>query len=78
MSEDEVRTLVHEAVAKHNELLKTLGADRKGSGSFNAWCRANGINRGHASEFMNSKKPPPLGLLDVLGLEWRIHRKDPS
>ena len=45
--------------------------------NLSAWCRENGVNRSHASEFLNGKRPPPSDLLTAMDFEWRIARKRP-
>ena len=44
-------------------------AERRGSSGVNAWCRAVGVNRAHANEFINRKRPPTSDLLAALGIQ---------
>lgn len=61
LTEDEVRALVRLRIKQY--------ATRKSSSGFTAWCQKNGVNKGHASGFMNGKKPPGSDLLDALHLQ---------
>jgi hypothetical protein len=59
---DQVRKILARRIAKTN---------------LSAWCREKGVNRPHASEFVNGKGPPPSDVLAALGFEWRIVRTRP-
>lgn len=50
-------------------------ARNRGSSGFTAWCLKHGVNKGHASDFMNGKKGPGSDLLKALNLEYRIVRR---
>lgn len=61
MTEDDVRQLVRLRMKQHVK-------GRKGSTGFTAFCRAHGVNKAHASNFMNGLKRPGTDLLNALGL----------
>ena len=67
MSEDDVRELVRHRAK--------FFARNKGSTGFTAWCCEAGVNKTHASTFMNGKGSAPTDLLDALGLEYAIVQK---
>lgn len=67
MTEDQVRSLVRKRIAPH--------ARRKGSTGLTAWCKAKGITKSHASEFMRGQRSPTSDLLNALNLEYGIVRK---
>lgn len=67
MTLDQVRNLLLRKAAKH-----TTG--RKGAGIY-GWCKAHGVSRSHATEFVNGERLPTTDLLEALGLEWRVMRK---
>jgi len=69
LTEDDVRQLVRLRSKQH------IGK-RKGSSGFTAFCKAHGVNKGHASEFMNGKRAPCSDLLGVLGLRLSYAFKD--
>lgn len=47
----------------------------KGSTGVKGWCKANGVANSHACEFLNGQRNPTSDLLEALGLEWRVMRK---
>lgn len=61
MREDDVAELLNQASAPY--------AKNKGSSGLTAWCKAHGVNKSHASEFVNRKRRPGGDLLAALGLE---------
>lgn len=67
MTEEDVRDLVRQRAK--------LYARNKNSTGFTEWCAQAGVNKGHASDFMNGKKLPGNDLLNALGLEWAIVQK---
>jgi hypothetical protein len=69
---EDVRALVR---ARMSEFSGTGAAGPRGTG-LRGWCEDVGLPSGHVSEFLNGKRGPPTGLLEVLGLEWTIRRKD--
>lgn len=67
MTLDEVRALVVEAARDcEPQPWRSTGIAK--------FCAKHGVNRSHASEFMNGKRLPTNDLLAALGLEWRIVR----
>jgi hypothetical protein len=66
LTEDQVRELLLKRAKKH------IGF--RGSG-LNGWCLEHGVNKGHASQFMNGRRGPGIDLLEALNLEYRIVRK---
>lgn len=66
MTEDQVRQMLRVAAGPY--------ATRKNSSGINAFCADHGINKGHASEFMNGKRGPGSDLLAALGLERTYSR----
>lgn len=69
MSEDDVRALVlAEARKCEDKPWRSTGVAK--------WCKLHNVNRGHVSEFMNGKRAPTSDLLNALGLEWRIMRRE--
>lgn len=51
-----------------------LSKDGRGFG-LKGWCRAHGVASTHASDFLQGKRNPGSDLLEALGLEWRVMRK---
>lgn len=47
---------------------------RTGSG-LTGWCRAHRLKLPMVSHFLSSRNGPSTGILNALGLEWRIVRK---
>ena len=62
MSADQVRKILARRIANTN---------------LSAWCRENGVDRSHASEFLNGKRALASDLLAALDYEWGIVRKRP-
>jgi hypothetical protein len=44
-------------------------AKRSGASGLQIWCKANGVNRHHASEFLKDQRDAPNDVLAALGLE---------
>lgn len=70
MTLDQVRKLLLREAKKCQVYANTSGVS--------AWCTANGVAKARASEFLAGKRMPTTDILDALGLEWRVMRKNPS
>lgn len=64
MTEDDVRELLRERAAPFAKRARSTGVA--------GWCEHHGIDRGHASEFLNARRSPRTSILDALGLQWAI------
>lgn len=67
MTLEQVREKLLREAKKHQVYQNTSGVY--------SWCRANGVSRARASEFLTGKRLPTTDILDALGLEWRVMRK---
>jgi len=67
LSEDDIAEMLAKASAPY--------AKNKGSSGLTAWCKAHGVNKAHASEFVNRLRAPGNDLLDALGIRRAYIRR---